>query len=110
MKEQIYKICTQLNDGQIAVTEARDQLLLLFQNANNEDINYRIAMETIYFQPKGIIPQYCEAGIIHQSDPEHIWYLDEPCKILISEVKIIPKENVTYDKKSRMYLVHQSRL
>lgn len=65
-------------------------------------------METIYFQPKGIRPQYCEAGIIHQSDPEHIWYLDEPCKILISDVKIIPKENVTYDKKSRMYLVHQS--
>ncbi len=96
MKEQIYKICTQLNDGQIAGTEARDQLLLLFQN------------ETIYFQPKGIRPQYCEAGIIHQSDPEHIWVLGEPCKILISEVKIIPKENVTYDKKSRMYLVHQS--
>ena len=101
MKEQIYKICTQLNDGQIAVTEARDQLLIIFQNANNE---------TIYFQPKGIRPQYCEAGIIHQSDPEHIWYLDEPCKILISDVKIIPKENVTYDKKSRMYLVQQSRL
>jgi len=101
MKEKIYKICTQLNDGQIAVTEARDQLLILFQNANNE---------TIYFQPKEIRPQYCEAGIIHQSDPEHIWYLDEPCKILISEVKIIPKENVTYDKKSRMYLVQQSCL
>ena len=30
MKEQIYKICTQLNDGQIAVTEAQEQLLLLF--------------------------------------------------------------------------------
>ena len=67
-------------------------------------------METIYFQPKGISPQYCEAGMIHESDPEHIWYLDEPCKILISEVKIIPKENVTYDKKSRSYLVQQSCL
>ncbi len=27
-------------------------------------------METIYFQPKGIRPQYCEAGMIHESDPE----------------------------------------
>ena len=62
-------------------------------------------MDIIYFQPKGIRPQYCEAGIIHESDPEYIWYLDEPCKTLISEVKIIPKENVTYDKKSRSYLV-----
>ena len=67
-------------------------------------------METIYFQPPGIRPQYCEAGTIHESDPEYIWYLDEPCKILISEVKIIPKENVTYDKKSRSYLVQQSCL
>ena len=30
MKEEIYKICTQLNDGQIAVVEAQEQLLLLF--------------------------------------------------------------------------------
>ena len=67
-------------------------------------------METIYFQPKGIRPKYCEAGMIHESDPEYIWYLYEPCKILISEVKIIPKENVTYDKKSRSYLVQQSCL
>lgn len=67
-------------------------------------------METIYFQPQGIKPQYCEAGMIHESDHEHIWYLDEPCKILISEVKIIQKENVTYDKKSRSYIVQQSWL
>ena len=67
-------------------------------------------METIYFQPKGIKPQFCEAGMIHESDPEYIWYLDEPCKILISEVKIIDKENVTYDKKSRLYIVKQSCL
>ena len=67
-------------------------------------------METIYFQPPGIRPQYCEAGMIHESDTEYIWYLDEPCKILISEVKIIPKENVTYDKKRRLYLVQKSCL
>ena len=30
MKEEIYKICTKLNDGQIAVVEAQEQLLLLF--------------------------------------------------------------------------------
>jgi hypothetical protein len=30
MKEEIYKICTQLNDGQITVTQAQEQLLLLF--------------------------------------------------------------------------------
>lgn len=56
-------------------------------------------METIYFQPPGIRPQYCESGMISETDPEYIWYFNEPCKILISDVKIIPKENVTYDKK-----------
>ena len=67
-------------------------------------------METIYFQPPGIRPQYCEVGMIHESDTEYIWYLDEPCKILISEVKIIPKENVTYDKKMRLYRIRKSCL
>ena len=55
-------------------------------------------MNTVYFQPQGIRPKYCEVGTISENDPEHIWYLDEPCKILISEVKIIPKEKVTYNK------------
>jgi hypothetical protein len=64
-------------------------------------------MITVYFQTKGINPQYCEIGMIHESDPEHIWYLDEPCKILISEVKIIDKENVKFDKKSKLYFVKQ---
>lgn len=57
-------------------------------------------METVYFQPPGIKPQYCEVGMISENDPDYIWYLDEPCKILISEVKIIPKENVDFDSKS----------
>ena len=35
MKEKIYKICTQLNDGQIAVTEATEQLLDLFAVRNS---------------------------------------------------------------------------
>lgn len=30
MKEDIYKICTKLNNGQIAVTQATEQLLILF--------------------------------------------------------------------------------
>jgi len=67
-------------------------------------------METIYFQPPGIKPQCCEVGMISKTDPEYIWYLNEPCKILISEVKIIPKENVIYDKKTKSYFVQQSRL
>jgi len=62
-------------------------------------------MDTIYFQPKNINPKYCEAGIIHESDQEHIWYLSEPCKILKSEVKIIPNEQVIYDKKSDSYII-----
>lgn len=65
-------------------------------------------METIYFQPPGINPQYCEPGIIPEFDKDHIWYLNEPCKILISDVKMIPKENVVYDKKSRLYSVISS--
>lgn len=61
--------------------------------------------DTIYFQPPGIREQYCEAGMISETDPDYIWYYAEPCKILISEVKIIPKENVFYNKKTRLYEV-----
>lgn len=67
-------------------------------------------MKTIYFQTKEINPRYCEAGIIHENDPKHICYLDEPCKILISEVKIIPKENVKYHKKNKSYFILKSSL
>ena len=67
-------------------------------------------MNTVYFQPKGINPQYCEVGMISETNPEYIWYLDEPCKILISEVKIIDKENVIFDKKSRLIRVRQNEL
>ena len=67
-------------------------------------------MNTIYFQPKGINPQYCEVGMISETDPDYIWYLDEPCKILVSEVKIIDKENVIFDKKSLLIRVRQNEL
>lgn len=64
-------------------------------------------MNTVYFQTKGINPQYCEIGVISETDLEYIWYLDEPCKILISEVKIIDKENVIFDKKNKLYFLKQ---
>jgi len=76
-----------------------------------EDQKHKIAtigdlsIDTIYFQIKGIRRKYCEVGMISETDPEYIWYLDEPCKILISEVNIISKENVIYDKKHSEYFV-----
>jgi len=57
----------------------------------------------IYFQTPDINSKYCEAGIISKTDKDYIWYLDEPCKVLISDVKIIPKENVMYNRKTRLY-------
>jgi hypothetical protein len=56
-------------------------------------------MTPIYFQPPGLKKQYCEVGMISETDPGYIWYLNEPCKILISKVKIIPEEKVFYNKK-----------
>ena len=64
-------------------------------------------MNTIYFQPKGMNPKYCEIGIMMKGDEDHMFYLEEPCSILISEVKIIDKDNVTYDKKTGLYNVKQ---
>jgi hypothetical protein len=65
-------------------------------------------MITLYFQPPGINKKYCEVGFILDSDPNYIHYIDEPCKVLISEVKIIPNENVTRDKRSGFYcLINQ---
>ena len=66
------------------------------------------ASEIIYFQPPGIKPQYCEAGMISETDKDYIWYLNEPCKILISDVKIIPNEEVIYNKKIRAYKIKES--
>jgi hypothetical protein len=62
-------------------------------------------MRTIYFQPPNINPKYCEIGMISETEPDYIWYLEEPCKILISDVLIIPKENVYRDKKNGLYCV-----
>ena len=57
-------------------------------------------MNVVYFQTKISNPKYCERGTIPEDDPEYIWHLDEPYKILINEVKIINKENVKYDKRT----------
>jgi hypothetical protein len=62
-------------------------------------------MTIIFFQPKGIRPQYCEAGYISETDKDYIWYLNEPCKIPISEVKIVPQYDVVYNYKKRLYEV-----
>jgi hypothetical protein len=56
-------------------------------------------MNEIYFQPPDINPEFCEVGMIMDHDKDYIWYLHEPCKILISKVKIIPKENVIIEKR-----------
>lgn len=51
MKEQIYKICTQLNNGQIAITEATEQLLDLFDVSGRhswlqkDDLEFAIALQ-----------------------------------------------------------------
>ena len=63
-------------------------------------------MNIVYFQPPGIKSEYCEAGTISETDPDYIWYLDEPCKILISEVKVISKDQVAYDRKQDLYIVN----
>lgn len=65
MKEQIYKICTQLNDGQIAVTEAQEQLLLLFS------VSKRHLLESILEDMNGKHPEY------HREIVEG--YLDDGC-------------------------------
>ena len=66
-------------------------------------------MSTVYFQPKGINPKYCEVGMISETDPEYIWYLDEPCKILISDVKIIPRDEVDINYKKRIYKIKPTK-
>lgn len=62
-------------------------------------------MNTVYFQPPDMKKEFCEIGMISETDSKHIWYLDEPSKVLIKDVKIIDKENVTYDKKNRVHRV-----
>lgn len=62
-------------------------------------------MKTIYFQPKNINPKYCEVGVILNTDPYYIHYLEYPCKVLITDVKIIDESRVVFDEKSRLFLI-----
>ena len=64
-------------------------------------------MNIIYFQPPDINPKYCEVGYLVDIDPGYIYYSEEPCKILASEVKIIDMERIIYDKNSGLYRVKQ---
>lgn len=58
--------------------------------------------KTVYFQPQGINPLYCEVGML---DNGWIYYLNEPCKIHISEVKIISPEDVIWRKNKKDCIV-----
>ena len=62
-------------------------------------------MSAVFFQPKGIKPDYVEVGTILEDDLNYIHYIKEPCKILKNAVKIIPKENVFFDKKEKLYKI-----
>jgi len=66
-------------------------------------------MTAVYFQPPGIKKEYCEVGTILETDEDYIYYLDEPCKILISEVKIIDKEDVIYDKALQLHCIKNTK-
>lgn len=59
--------------------------------------------QVVYFQPKNIDKRYCEVGFHMEKD--YLYYLDEPCKIHISEVEIIPDDKVIFDKKEQLYLI-----
>ena len=65
-------------------------------------------MNVIYFQPPNIKEDYCEVGMIPETDKDYIWYLDEPCKILISEVKIIDGNDIYHDKKTGCIRIKQA--
>jgi hypothetical protein len=74
-----------------------------------ESSKQKIKMQTIYFQPPGINPEYCERGMFMPNDLDYIYYLDEPCKILISDVKIIDKENVIIGKDGLLKIKQQEQ-
>ncbi len=60
-------------------------------------------MNIVYFQPPDINPKYCEVGYLVENDPGYIYYAEEPCKILKSEVTIIDMERVIHDKNLGVY-------
>jgi hypothetical protein len=66
-------------------------------------------LNTVYFQPKGMNKNYCEVGIISESEKDYIYYLDEPCKILISEVEIIDKSRIILQKNGLIKVKQQEQ-
>jgi len=66
-------------------------------------------LDTVYFQSKGMKKNYCEAGLILDSDKDYIYYLDEPCKILISEVEIIDKSRIILQKNGLIKVKQQEQ-
>ena len=51
--------------------------------------------KTVYFQLTGINQKYCEAGIISETDPDYIWYYDEPCNYSLVGCELVKEY---YDK------------
>ena len=49
-------------------------------------------MSTIYFQPKGINPRFCEVGMISETDKDYIWYLNEILISLTANVRVLGEE------------------
>ena len=80
----------------------REIMLIIKQEQDTTD-------DVVYFQTPYINSKYCDAGMILETDKDYILYLDQPCKVLISDVKIIPKENVIYNRKARLYEVKQQQ-
>jgi hypothetical protein len=67
-------------------------------------------MAYVYFQTSKHKKPYCDVGMISETDKKYIWYLYEPCKVLISDVKIIDKENVYYDYKIKSHCVKEAEV
>jgi hypothetical protein len=90
-----------LDGTRTAGSLTREIMSLIEQQDTTDDV--------VYFQTPNINSKYCDAGMILETDKDYILYLDQPCKVLISDVKIIPKENVTYNRKARLYEVKQQQ-
>lgn len=75
---------------------------------NNGQENILVANgKYVYFQPKKINNKYCEVGFIPEIDKVHVYYLNEPCKEPLKDVKIIEEEKVYFDNKTKKYKVRQ---
>lgn len=90
-----------LDGTKTAGSLTREIMSLIEQQDTTDDV--------VYFQTPNINSKYCDAGMILETDRNYILYLDQPCKVLISDVKIIPKENVMYNRKARLYEVKQQK-